>query len=211
MPGAGIQPATPCLQVGCSSSHLWPIFCGLVILLLALIRLKLKNQALIINEIVIEANQTLGFVKRNVKTKNQSVKELVYKTFVRHKVEYASTVWSPYTKKNIDQIEMLQRRAARWVTNRYSSYDSVSAMLGNLSWRFLENRRYDSRLAMFYKIQYGLVAVPMPSYFELPKKISRHNLNNPLSFRQVYASADYYRFSFFPMTVVLWNRLPFKR
>ena len=61
---------------------------------------------------------------------------------------------------------------------------------------------------MFYKILYGLVAVPMPSYFERPKKITRNSLNNPLSFRQVYASADYYRFSFFPMTVVLWNRLP---
>ena len=61
---------------------------------------------------------------------------------------------------------------------------------------------------MFYKIQYGLVAVPMLSYFERPKKITRHSLNNPLSFRQVYASADYYKFSFFLMTVVLWNRLP---
>ena len=103
---------------------------------------------------------------------------------------------------------MVQRRAARLVTNRYFSYDSVSAMLCNLGWCSLENRRFDLRLVMFYKIQYGLVAVPMPSYFEQPKMITRHNLNNPLSFRQVYASADYYRFSFFPMTIVLWKRLP---
>ena len=107
-----------------------------------------------INEIVTKANQTLEFVKRNVKTKNQSVKELAYKTFVRPKVEYASTVWSPYTKKKYRPNR--NGAKARWVTNRYSSYDSVSAMLGNLGWRSLENRRYDSRLAMFYKIQYGL-------------------------------------------------------
>ena len=44
-----------------------------------------------INEIVTKANQILGFVKRNVKNKNLSVKELAYKTFVRPKVEYAST------------------------------------------------------------------------------------------------------------------------
>ena len=117
-----------------------------------------------INEIVTKANQTLGFVKRNVKAKNQSVKELAYKTFVRPKVEYASTVWSPYTKKNIDQIEMVQMRVARWVTNRYFSYDSVSSMLGNLGWCSLENRRYDSRLAMLYKIQYGRVAVPIDAF-----------------------------------------------
>ena len=117
-------------------------------------------------------------------------------------------MWSPYTDKHIDQIEMVQRRAARWVSNRYSSYDSVSAMLSNLGWRSLENRRYDSRLAMFYKIQYGLVAITMPSYFERPTRITRHSYNNALGFRQVFASTDYYRCSFYPMTIVLWNRLP---
>ena len=125
-----------------------------------------------IKEILSKANRTLGFVKINVKTKNQSVKELAYKTFVRPKVEYASTVWSPYADKHIDQIEMVQRRVAQWVSNRYSSYDSVSAMLSNLGWRSFEYRRYDSRLAMFYKIQYGLVAI-MPSYFERPTRITR--------------------------------------
>ena len=59
---------------------------------------------------------------------------------------------------------------------------------------------------MFYKIQFGLVAVPMPSYLERPIRITRHM--HPLSFRQVHVSTDYYRHLFFPMTVVLWNRLP---
>lgn len=60
------------------------------------------------------------------------------------------------------------------VTNRYSSHDSVSAMLSNLGWHSLEYHHYDSRLAMFYKIEYGLVAVSMPSYFERPRKITCH-------------------------------------
>ncbi|MES9994057.1 MAG: reverse transcriptase family protein, partial [Candidatus Thiodiazotropha sp.] len=159
-----------------------------------------------INEITSKANRTLGFVKRNIRTKNQAVKELAYKSLVRPQVEYASSVWSPYTKQNIHKIEMVQRRAARWVSGKYSSYDSVSAMLGNLGWRPLEHRRNDSRLAMFYKIQYGLVAIEMPTYFERPTRITRHM--HPLCFRQVHCAADYYRYSFFPMTVVLWNRLP---
>ena len=83
----------------------------------------------------------------------------------------------------------------------------VTAMLSNLGWRSLEYRHYDSRLAMFYKIQYGLVAVQMPSYFERPKRITRHSQYNPLGF-QVFACTDYYRCSFYPMTIVLWNRLP---
>ena len=101
-----------------------------------------------IKEILTKANHTLGFVKRNVRTKNKSVKEFAYKTFVRPKLEYASTIWS-LTNKNIESIEMVQRRAARWVSNQYSSYDSVTAMQSNLGWRSLEYCCYDSRLAMF--------------------------------------------------------------
>ena len=56
-----------------------------------------------INQITSNANRTLGFVERNVRTTYQSVKELAYKTLVRHQVEYASTVWSPYTKQNIQK------------------------------------------------------------------------------------------------------------
>ena len=50
-----------------------------------------------IQEITGKANRTLGFVKRNVKTRNEAVKELAYKTLVRSQVEYASSVCSPHT------------------------------------------------------------------------------------------------------------------
>ena len=79
---------------------------------------------------------------------------------------YASTVWSLYTKKkhSSNQTEMVQRKAARWVSNNFSPYDSVSAMLSNLSWRSIEYpiMTPDSRY-------HGLIAVPMPSYFEHPE------------------------------------------
>ena len=84
--------------------------------------------------------------------------------------------------QNIDNIEMVQRRAVRWVTNDYSPYNSVSNMLSNLGWRSLENRCYDARLITFYKIVHVLVAIPIPSYFEQPKRYTRHM--HPLSFRQ---------------------------
>ena len=76
-------------------------------------------------------------------------------------------------------------------------------MLRNLGWRSLEYRRYDSRLAMSYKVHYGLVAVQMPSYFERPKRITRHSQYIPLGFRKVFARTDYNRCSFYPMTIVL--------
>ena len=66
-------------------------------------------------------------------------------------------------------------------------------------------KSYDSRIAMFYKIVYGLVAIPVPPYFERTMVQTRHH---PLAYRQIHTSVSYYYYSFFLMTVILWNRLP---
>jgi hypothetical protein len=44
---------------------------------------------------------------------------------VRPNLEYAATVWDPYTKFNINKLEKCQRRAARFVIGDYSRESSV--------------------------------------------------------------------------------------
>ena len=61
-------------------------------------------------------------------------------------MEYASAVWDPYYNSQIQQLEKVQRREARWIYNDYSSFSSVSAMLNELSLPSLETRRKISRL-----------------------------------------------------------------
>ena len=126
----------------------------------------------------------------------KDIKTMAYNSLFRPQVEYASAVWSPYTIENINKIEKVQRRAARGVSNDYSSYRSVTDMLSNLRWRSLENRRTNTRLAMFYKIVYGLVAIPLPSYFEHPEVGTRHI--HSLSYRPIHTSVCYYKYSFSP-------------
>ena len=46
----------------------------------------------------------------------------------------------------------------------------------------------------------------MPSYFKHPNRFTRNM--HQLSFHQVHVSIDYYRYSFFPMSLILWNGLP---
>ena len=44
-------------------------------------------------------------------------------------------------KHKLNKIEMVQRRAARYVTNRQRNTSSVGDMLQHLKWRSLEDRR----------------------------------------------------------------------
>ena len=104
-------------------------------------------------------------------------------------------------------MEMVQRRAVRWTLNRYSTYERVTEMQNQLGWRSLYQRRADARVIMSYKIVHGLVALPLPSYFEQPARMTR--LSHPLALRQIHTTANYYKYSFFPMAVVYWNSIPF--
>ena len=109
-----------------------------------------------VNAITTKANKTPNFLSRNLRTSSAKSKEQAYKALVRLTVEYSATVWDPYVAKNIQQVEMIQRRAARWVLGRYDRLDSVTDMSSSLTWRSLELRRSDARLCMLYKQCNGL-------------------------------------------------------
>ena len=71
---------------------------------------------------------------------------------MRPTVEYSATVWDPYVHvaKNIQRVEMIQLRAARWVPWHYDRLDSVTDMLSSIKWRSHGLRRSDARLCMLY-------------------------------------------------------------
>ena len=85
-----------------------------------------------IHNICKKSNSTLGFLRRNLRKCPSSIKEQAYKTYIRPTLEYASSVWDPHTKDLISHIEMVQRRAARFVKADYSQQSSVALMLESL-------------------------------------------------------------------------------
>ena len=129
-----------------------------------------------IDNTIKKANQTLGFLKRNIRVHNKDLKSVANKTLVRPQLEYASTAWYPHHDKDINKIEAVQRRAARWATRDYKYTSSVNAMLKDLNWHPLDQRRIDSRLLMMYKVTYDLVAIPAPEYCSKHKTIQTHSL-----------------------------------
>ena len=124
-----------------------------------------------------KANQTLGYLERNIKVHNQDLKSTAYKILVRPQLEYSSTVWSPHTATNIAKVEAVQRRAARWATRDYQRTSSVTQMLKDLNWRTLKQRRIDSRLILMYRTTYDLIAIPAADYL-IPN--TRPSVQSPL-------------------------------
>ena len=84
-------------------------------------------------------------------------------------MEYCSTVWDAQTKQQVNTIEKIQRRAARWVTGRFHNTSSVTSMINELQWRSLQQRRTDSRLILWFKIKNELVNIPYTNHFTLQR------------------------------------------
>jgi hypothetical protein len=55
------------------------------------------------------------------------------------------------------KLEMVQRRAARYVQNNYHNTSSVTSMIDTLGWPTLAERRLKTRLIMLYKITHALI------------------------------------------------------
>ncbi|KAL8578399.1 hypothetical protein ACOMHN_014898 [Nucella lapillus] len=160
-----------------------------------------------INSIWTKANQVLGFLRRNLKISSPSIKAKAYKTFVRPLLEYSASVWDPYEKQHKVKLENIQRRAARFVLNRYQRSDSVTTMLEILGWKPLEDRRKKARLLMFYKIKNNLVNCPrLKEQLQSPRKRAQRCHDQQMT--QIATSTDYRLLSFLPRTIVDWNSLP---
>ena len=157
-----------------------------------------------VEKVVAKGQRTLGFVRRNVKTSNRETKAKAYNTIVRPTLEYASSVWSPGQTTLKHSIEKVQRRAARYVCGQYSRYDSVKEMQQSLGWESLEQRRNKSIVIMLFKIINDLVAIPRTQL--TPSK--RSTRGNTRKYQQLITTTSYYKYSFFPTAITLWNSLP---
>ena len=145
-----------------------------------------------INNITTKANRSLGFIKRNLKRCPEQIKDQAYKSLVRPHVEYASSVWSPHQKYQVDKLEKVQRKAARFVKNCWIREEGVMTnMLSDLKWDSLQTRREKARLVMFYRVTHGLVDILLPKdLLPMPCKITRNF--HPKKYRPLACNTNYY-------------------
>ena len=135
-----------------------------------------------------KANRTIGFLRRNIHSCPKVVKAAAHITLVRPSIEYASAVWDPYTKNQTMQLDSIQRRAA---------------MISDLSWESLEQRRAKTRAVLMYKIANNLVDIPSTLLIPADARTRENTV-----FKTIYTRSDVYKYSYFPRTIITWSYIP---
>ena len=159
-----------------------------------------------VSNVCTKANRTLGFLRRNLYSCPQEVKEAAYKGLVRPVLDYGSSVWDPPGVVLQEELESVQKRAARFVTGNYNyETGSMTGILGQLKWESLKKRRKDNRLILLYKGLKGKASVPTD---DLIPKTRRCRNQHSMAFQTPIANTDVYKGSFFPQTIRDWNALP---
>ena len=157
-----------------------------------------------INSITNKANSIRAFLQRNIHQCPRKTKELCYKTLVRPIVEYSSIIWDPQTASYTHKLEMVQRRYARFVLGDYRTTSSVTAMISQLQWTTLQERRAQAKAVMMYKIVNNLVDVPHTFLAPCTVSLRGHSYKYMIPFTRT----GVYTQSFFPNSIRIWNNLP---
>ena len=134
-----------------------------------------------VSEISSKATKTLGL---NLVFAPRSTKEAAYKTLVWPKLEYAAPIWSRHSKLQNNQIEKVQRTAARWTCRRWRNTSSVGVMLDELEWPSLEARRDQSSLFLFHKIHCGAVFIEKDKYMTPAHRLKTTRSSHSAQYRR---------------------------
>ena len=149
--------------------------------------------------------KTLRFLRRNLSSCTQDVKETAYKGLVQPILEYASPVWDPHGIVIQEEFDKVQNRAARFVTGNYNFENgSMTSILEQLGWESLHKRCIGKLILLFR----GLNGRASTSCDDLQPPNRRSRNQHPMAFQVTYARTDIYKYSFFPGTIRDWNALP---
>ena len=112
----------------------------------------------------------LGETKLTVSHKATS-----YCSLVRSNLEYCSVVWRPFTKRNVNKLERIQRTATRFVLKSNEPYD---VRLRKLNLLTLEQRRFVDDVTFLFKALNGHLHVDCFQFLDFYSQEDRYLLRH---------------------------------
>ena len=145
-------------------------------------------------------------MKRTLRYWNSTTFKALYFALVRSKLEYASTAWCPYYRRDIDILERVQRRATKLLPGlRNEPYEDRLRALGLQT---LETRRLRADVILVHKMLHGLVNYDYSRLFVLAnhRPLRQHSLKLRPSTTASHLSS---RHHFYCNRVInIWKSLP---
>ena len=156
-----------------------------------------------------KASQTSYQILKCFGTRNIWVLIHLFKTYIRPKLEFNSSVWSPYLKKDIARIESVQKRFTRYSFLRCGlTFSSYTDRLRQVNLQTLEERRLITDLVLLFKIVNDMSDMKFLDYFVFNRtnyNLRRNSLQiSPLKNH----NSDQWTNSFFVRVTRVWNALP---
>lgn len=134
------------------------------------------------DNIISSATKMLGFLIRNSRSFQIGTMKLLYFTYVRSKLEYASVIWNPYYTIHKISLENVQRRFLKYLffkvegTYPCRGYDH-QLLLQKFNILSLEIRRQQQLLKFVYNLVHSKIDSPQllaQLQFFVPRSAARH-------------------------------------
>ena len=153
---------------------------------------------------VTKANTMVGMIRRTFTYIDKDILLRTYKVFVRPILEYCQQVWAPYLKKDIDELENVQRRATKLIHDlKDLPYEERLAKLGLYK---LSDRRLRGDMIFLYKIFHGLTNLDPLKLFIMDTYGSTRG--HQFKLKQQRCNSDIRRYFYSQRVAGSWNNLP---
>lgn len=154
-----------------------------------------------------KAMKRVRFIGRIFKMAGKEARIRAVNGLVRPILDYASAAWDPYRQTHINELEKVQRVAARMINGSYQRRGvCVTGLLNDLQWPLLCDRRREGRLRLFYKILQSKTILKPADRFQRPDFIGFRDHSRKL--KLITSSSNYHRSSFYPRALMEWNEWP---
>lgn len=125
---------------------------------------------------------------------------------VRPVLEYANIVWFPYTKELIAKMEGVQRKAVRFIYNKYKVTDSPTELLKKAGLLTLQSRAKLARLKFLFQLIHGDINIDTSRLISYNRSRStRYRHSQTLN--EYTSNSNCFKYSYFPLTIREWNQL----